>query len=101
MTGVADRSGGTVAEVGGIAPLTQAGEHAPVTPDWTCGTCGADWPCQPKRDQLLTEYGADRAMLSVYLGACLAAAAEDLHAGGSTSLQDRFFGWLPRRRRPS
>ncbi|MFD1081644.1 hypothetical protein [Micromonospora andamanensis] len=36
-------------------------------------------------------------MLSVYLGACLAAAAEDLHIAGSTSLQDRFFGWLPPR----
>ncbi len=100
MTGVADRSGVMVAEAGGIAPVAGAGEHAPRTPDWTCGTCGAEWPCQPKRDRLLTEYGVDRAMLSVYLGACLAAAAEDLHAPGATSLQDRFFGWLPRRRAP-
>ncbi|MEV6815866.1 hypothetical protein [Micromonospora sp. NPDC051296] len=95
MTGVADRSDVMVAEAGGNAPVAR--EHAPVTPDWTCGTCGADWPCEPKRDRLLTEYGEDRAMLSVYLGACLAAAAEDLHAPGATSLRNRFFGWLPRR----
>ncbi|WP_346776059.1 hypothetical protein [Micromonospora sp. HNM0581] len=52
-----------------------------------------------KRRQLLAEYGADRAMLSIYLGSCLAAAAEDLPVAGATSLQDRFFGWLPRRSR--
>ncbi|GAB3851499.1 hypothetical protein GCM10029963_39420 [Micromonospora andamanensis] len=97
MTGVTDRSGVTVAEAGGITPPRRASEHAPVTPEWTCGTCGGEWPCEPKRKRLLTEYGEDRAMLSVYLGACLAAAAEDLHIAGSTSLQDRFFGWLPPR----
>ncbi|MCZ7421004.1 MULTISPECIES: hypothetical protein [unclassified Micromonospora] len=68
-----------------------------MTPEWTCGTCAAEWPCAPRREQLLAEYGVDRAMLSVYLGACLAAAAEDLHVAGATSLRDRFFGWLPRR----
>ncbi|WP_247673758.1 hypothetical protein [Micromonospora sp. C51] len=99
MTGVTDRSGVTVAEAGGAASPGRVGEHAPVTPEWTCGTCGAEWPCARKREQLLTEYGVDRPMLSVYLGACLAAAAEDLHLAGATSLQDRFFGWLPRRPR--
>jgi hypothetical protein len=101
MTGVADRSGVTTVEAGGGAPPRRAGEHAPLTPDWMCDTCGAEWPCASKREQLLTEYGVDRAMLSVYLGSCLAAAAEDLHAGGSRSLQERFFGWLPRRPRVS
>jgi hypothetical protein len=101
MTGVTDRSGATVAAADGAASPGRAGEHAPVTPEWTCGICGAEWPCAPKREQLLIEYGVDRPMLSVYLGACLAAAAEDLHLAGSTSLQERFFGWLPPRpRRP-
>ena len=99
MTGVADRSDGGAAQAGGVAVAAAPGEHAPATPDWTCGTCGADWPCEQKRDRLLSEYAADRAMLSVYLGACLAAAAEDLHLSGSTTLQDRFLGWLPRRPR--
>ncbi|MTK01455.1 hypothetical protein [Micromonospora sp. CP22] len=86
-----------MAEADGSTPPGRADEHAPVTPGWMCGTCDAQWPCEPKREQLLAEYGMDRAMLSVYLGACLASAVEDLHAAGSTSLQDRFFGWLPRR----
>ncbi|MEH0970959.1 hypothetical protein V6U77_07435 [Micromonospora sp. CPCC 205546] len=71
-------------------------EHAPLAPDWTCGTCGADWPCPVKRSRLLEEYRLDRAMLSVYLGSCLAAAAQDLTAPSGTALQDRFIGWLPR-----
>ncbi|MEU4379090.1 hypothetical protein AB0J85_03295 [Micromonospora echinofusca] len=71
-------------------------EHAPLAPGWTCGTCGADWPCVVKRSRLLEEYRTDRAMLSVYLGSCLAAAAQDLPATPGASLQDRFIGWLPR-----
>ncbi|MEH1100411.1 hypothetical protein [Micromonospora sp. CPCC 205561] len=74
-------------------------EHAPLTPGWTCGTCGAAWPCPDKRNRLLEEYQLDRAMLSVYLGACLAAAAQDLQASPGTSLHDRFIGWMPRQLR--
>ncbi|SCL53888.1 hypothetical protein GA0070608_1241 [Micromonospora peucetia] len=74
-------------------------EHTPVTPAWTCGTCGADWPCATKRARLLEEYQVDRAMLSVYLGSCLAAATQDLSAARGTALQDRFIGWLPREHR--
>ncbi|PZF99165.1 hypothetical protein [Micromonospora deserti] len=83
---------------GAESSVFRAGEHAPVTPGWTCGTCGAEWPCGPKRRQLLAEYHVDRAMLSVYLGSCLAAATQDLHAPPGTCLQERFIGWLPRGR---
>ncbi|MFG1952830.1 hypothetical protein [Micromonospora sp. NPDC048830] len=44
-------------------------------------------------------YGPDRSGLSVYLGACLAAASEDLPDVPGTVLRDRFVGWLPRGRR--
>ncbi len=71
-------------------------EHAPVTPNWTCGTCGDEWPCTTKRTRLLEEYQVDRASLSVYLGACLAAASQDLRAAPVSSLQNRFIGWVPR-----
>ncbi|MFG2053726.1 hypothetical protein ACGFI9_06795 [Micromonospora sp. NPDC048930] len=71
-------------------------EHSPVTPDWTCGSCGHDWPCDTKRGRLLAEYQADRASLSVYLGSCLAAASQDLRSAPTASLQDRFIGWVPR-----
>ncbi|MDZ5441849.1 hypothetical protein U2F26_03775 [Micromonospora sp. 4G57] len=67
-----------------------------MTPDWTCGTCGDDWPCHTKRTRLLDEYRVDRASLSVYLGSCLAAASQDLRAAPVSSLQDRFIGWVPR-----
>lgn len=98
MTSVADRSDVPVTRMDSSAEPAR-GEHAPVSPDWTCGSCGADWPCEAKRVRLLSEYGVDRAMLSVYLGACLAAAAEDLRAHGPAALQKRFFGWLPPRPR--
>ncbi|MGK5518554.1 hypothetical protein ACSNN9_04280 [Micromonospora sp. URMC 107] len=89
MTGAAESS------------VSGADEHAPLAPGWTCDTCGADWPCAAKRSRLLEEYRADRAMLSVYLGSCLAAAAQDLPPSPGTCLQDRFIGWLPRHPRAS
>ncbi|RKN43541.1 hypothetical protein [Micromonospora endolithica] len=78
----------------------RVGEHVPLTPGWTCGTCGDEWPCVTKRRRLLEEYQVDRAMLSVYLGSCLAAASQDLRPPAGTSLQERFIGWLPRASRP-
>ncbi|MFC0004728.1 hypothetical protein [Micromonospora siamensis] len=81
---------------GAEPPGSASDEHLPVPPGWTCGSCGADWPCPPKRDRLLHEYQVDRASLSVYLGSCLAAATEDLRGAPSPGLQDRFIGWLPR-----
>lgn len=71
-------------------------EHVPVTPDWNCASCGDEWPCDTKRSRLLSEYQADRASLSIYLGSCLAAASQDLPARHTRSLQDRFIGWVPR-----
>ncbi|MBY8871565.1 hypothetical protein K7640_06865 [Micromonospora sp. PLK6-60] len=71
-------------------------EHVPVTPGWTCDSCGEDWPCPPKRERLLREYEIDRASLSVYLGSCLAAATEDLRGAPAPALRSRFIGWVPR-----
>ena len=59
---------------GAERPGGRADEHVPTTPGWNCGSCGEEWPCATKRGRLLAEYGGDRAMLSVYLGSCLAAA---------------------------
>ncbi|MFC4020714.1 hypothetical protein ACFOW4_22600 [Micromonospora sp. GCM10011542] len=81
---------------GAEPPGARVDEHVPTTPGWSCGSCGEEWPCATKRSRLLEEYGVDRAMLSVYLGSCLAAASEDLRSTPVTSLQDRFIGWLPR-----
>ena len=71
-------------------------QHVPVTPAWTCDSCGEEWPCPTKRNRLLSEYQMDRASLSVYLRSCLAAASADLRAAPMASLQDRVIGWVPR-----
>ncbi|OKI42279.1 hypothetical protein [Micromonospora sp. CB01531] len=81
---------------GAEASGPQPDEHTPVTPDWTCNSCGDEWPCTTKRSRLLAEYRVDRASLTVYLGSCLAAATRDLRAVPVSSLQDRFIGWVPR-----
>ena len=77
-------------------PRSQLDEHVPMTPGWTCGSCGEEWPCAEKRARLLTEFQADRASLNVYLGSCLAAASADLPATPGASLRARFIGWVPR-----
>ena len=41
--------------------------HLPVTPAWTCGGCGADWPCQTRRRELRAEYDQARVSLALYL----------------------------------
>lgn len=82
----------------GDVPRPQAGseDHLPVTPGWTCGTCGAEWPCATKRRRLLEEFRRDRAALGVYLASCLAAASDELRRVPVSVLQQRFTGWLPR-----
>ncbi|MGC5018633.1 hypothetical protein [Micromonospora sp. DT47] len=79
-------------------PRSRPDEHVPVTPGWTCGSCGDEWPCATKRTRLLAEYKVDRASLSVYLGSCLAAASVDLPGSPGSLLRDRFIGWVPRGR---
>ncbi len=81
---------------GAEPPGSAPGEHVPLTPGWTCASCGEHWPCPPKRERLLHEYELDRASLSVYLGSCLAAASEDLHGASVPELRNRFIGWVPR-----
>ncbi|GIF06358.1 hypothetical protein [Actinoplanes siamensis] len=33
------------------------GVHRPTWPDATCGTCDADWPCDPAVDALVADHG--------------------------------------------
>ncbi|MGS2614131.1 hypothetical protein ACVCAH_06315 [Micromonospora sp. LZ34] len=75
-------------------------DHLPLIPAWSCDTCGADWPCATKRARLLEEYHGGGPALGVYLGSCLAAAAQDLRGTPVRALQTRFTGWLPRQSRP-
>ncbi|WP_431926637.1 flavin reductase [Micromonospora wenchangensis] len=68
--------------------------HHPVPPAWTCGGCGADWPCRPGRRQLLAEYREGRVALALYLAAQLAAAGRDLARLPAGELHHRFLGWI-------
>ncbi|SIS03672.1 flavin reductase [Micromonospora avicenniae] len=67
--------------------------HLPVTPAWTCGGCGADWPCQTRRCELRAEYQRAPVSLALYLAAQLVDAAQDLSHVPAGHLHHRFLGW--------
>ncbi|WP_091252128.1 hypothetical protein [Micromonospora matsumotoense] len=69
----------------------------PARPSWQCAGCGEPWPCQVRRDRLLSEYADDRTTLGSYLGLQLADALSDLPRQPASDLHARFLGW----RRPT
>ncbi|MBM0231548.1 hypothetical protein JNW91_06520 [Micromonospora sp. STR1_7] len=68
--------------------------HQPVSPLWSCGCCGADWPCEPGRRELLAEYDGCRLSLTVYLAAQLVVATQHLACVPAGHLHHRFLGWV-------
>ncbi|TDC00058.1 flavin reductase [Micromonospora fluostatini] len=66
--------------------------HQPVRPAWTCGGCGAEWPCEPQRQALLVEYERARVSLS-YLAAHFLDAVPELTEVPVAHLHRRFLGW--------
>ncbi|WP_235944666.1 hypothetical protein [Verrucosispora sioxanthis] len=70
-------------------------QHLPRRPQWTCGTCDGEpvWPCAPARVRLGEAYGRDRVGLSMYVGALLTAALDDLPAADAGELTTRFTAW--------
>ncbi|WP_091294431.1 hypothetical protein [Micromonospora halophytica] len=77
-----------------VRPVAAAAAHVPVRPGWQCAGCGEPWPCQVRRDRLLSEYAQNRAALGVYLGLHLADASSDLRREPAGDLYARFLGWL-------
>ncbi|GGM12628.1 hypothetical protein [Micromonospora yangpuensis] len=67
--------------------------HRPVRPAWTCGACGAEWPCQPQRQALLADYGRAPIALSLYLAAHYLDAVPELPDVPVAQLYRRFLGW--------
>ncbi|MBQ0905779.1 MULTISPECIES: flavin reductase [unclassified Micromonospora] len=67
--------------------------HLPITPAWTCGGCGADWPCHTRRRELRAEYDRAPVSLTLYLAAQLVEAAHDLTHVPAGHLHYRFLGW--------
>ncbi|MEU8327128.1 flavin reductase [Micromonospora sp. NPDC048839] len=70
------------------------GQHTPHRPQWDCGACGQDWPCDPARVRLAETYGRDRVGLAMYLGAVYAAAVDELPATTTGETWTRFVGWV-------
>ncbi|MFY1635087.1 flavin reductase [Solwaraspora sp. WMMB335] len=67
--------------------------HTPVRPHWMCTGCGLPWPCEVRRQELLTEYAGALVSLSVYMATCLIDAMTDLPLRRSGYLYWRFMGW--------
>ncbi|WP_285788597.1 flavin reductase [Micromonospora sp. NBRC 101691] len=81
-----------------MTPYRPRRDHIAVRPSWRCRVCGAPWPCQPAKLQLLDLYADDRLGLMVDLGMAMAAALPDLPR--DENQLDRFVRWArpPRRR---
>ncbi|MEU8424407.1 flavin reductase [Micromonospora sp. NPDC048835] len=67
--------------------------HLAITPGWTCGGCGADWPCPTRRQELRAEYHSAPVSLALYLAAQLVDAAQDLAHVPAGHLHYRCLGW--------
>ncbi|NHO79517.1 hypothetical protein DLJ60_24040 [Micromonospora chalcea] len=68
--------------------------HGPVLPVWSCGGCGAPWPCPTRRRELRAEFAGAPVSLSLYMGSYLVWAAEDLTWVPAGVLHQRFLGWV-------
>ncbi|MEU6074904.1 hypothetical protein [Micromonospora sp. NPDC047074] len=67
--------------------------HGPVLPIWSCGGCDAPWPCRTRQRELRAEFDGAPISLSLYLGAQLVRASEDLTWVPAGALHRRFLGW--------
>ncbi|MEO3780438.1 flavin reductase [Micromonospora sp. B11E3] len=70
--------------------------HLPMRPLWRCRNCGAEWPCQPARLSLLSEYRGNRTSLLIYLSGLMVEARDQLAQLSSQhipDLTDRFITW--------
>ncbi|MFG3684854.1 hypothetical protein [Micromonospora sp. NPDC047740] len=68
--------------------------HGPVVPIWSCGGCGAPWPCATRRRELQAEFVDAPMSLALYMGSQFVRAAEDLTWAPAGTLHRRFLGWL-------
>lgn len=68
--------------------------HQPVRPIWTCASCGRDWPCPTRREQLLAEYEGATISLGLAMSAYLQEAAQDLPKAYAGDLHRRFLSWI-------
>ncbi|TDB76859.1 flavin reductase [Micromonospora sp. KC723] len=70
--------------------------HVAMRPLWRCRNCGREWPCQPAKLSLLSEYRGNRTALIIYLGTLMAEANDQfaqLNPDRRVDLTDRFLNW--------
>lgn len=65
--------------------------HVPDRPSWQCRQCGAAWPCEPAKDDIVAT--TDRTCRMIYLGLHLADAIVDQPGADPAAVFDRFVGW--------
>ncbi|MFY1620095.1 flavin reductase [Micromonospora sp. WMMD736] len=70
--------------------------HLPMRPLWRCRGCGVEWPCQPAKLSLLSEYQGNRTGLIIYLAQQMVEARDQLHQLNPDKMPDlteRFLAW--------
>ncbi|SCL22077.1 hypothetical protein GA0074694_3250 [Micromonospora inyonensis] len=79
--------------------VPRAVPHVAMRPLWRCRNCGTEWPCEPARLSLLSEYQGNRTSLIVYLSSLMAEAygqLGQLNPDRHVNLMDRFVTWARR-----
>jgi hypothetical protein len=73
----------------------EAVPHNARRPEWTCRACGEEWPCVPRRQELLAEIAThgETAATLVYLAVQMTQACTDLPGLTAGQMHDRFLGW--------
>ena len=67
--------------------------HQPFGPSWLCRGCGADWPCDTRKRELLAEFDGARVSLGLYLAGTFVVAVTDLGLLPAQQVYARFMGW--------
>lgn len=75
--------------------------HHPIIPYWVCRACSSEttvvpWPCDPRRKEMLAEYGGANTSLFIYLSTSLLHAQLDLPDMDREQLYYQIVGWLHR-----
>jgi hypothetical protein len=67
-------------------------EHKADRPSWDCGTCGAPWPCEPAREQIIAEHGAGTRLV-LWMSIDMIDAARENPGLLPGQLYERFISW--------
>lgn len=68
-------------------------EHPPSNTDWTCRSCKREWPCDPRKAQMVRESVGSTVAITMAMAQYLAQAYLDLPPEQHGDLYQRFVGW--------